>query len=131
MKKTEKKNLIATIKRSTYKDVEELEVMKCGSAYFQSLYTDIASIKEQPIYFWTDQVLRSAESAIVNIAEAHGRSTKLALINCLRIARGSAFETVTHLSLNTCKLPSSHIDNWKHFIILLDELINEKCIDAL
>lgn len=53
-----------------------------------------------PAGSWADQCYRSATSISANIAEGVGRMMTTQIIQFLRIARGSAFETVSHLSLS-------------------------------
>ncbi|MBN9520739.1 four helix bundle protein [bacterium] len=49
---------------------------------------------------WSDQTYRSATSVSANIAEGVGRMQRSQVIQFLRVARGSAFETISHLSLS-------------------------------
>lgn len=52
-----------------------------------------------PAASWADQLYRAAASVPANISEGVGRMMKSQVIQFLRIARGSAFETFTHLNL--------------------------------
>ena len=50
-----------------------------------------------PAGSWADQIYRSATSVPANIAEGVGRMQTSQIVQFMRIARGSAFETVSHL----------------------------------
>lgn len=50
-----------------------------------------------PAGSWADQIFRSATSVPANIAEGVGRMQTSQIVQFMRIARGSAFETVSHL----------------------------------
>ncbi len=50
-----------------------------------------------PAGSWADQIYRCATSVPANIAEGVGRMQTSQVVQFLRIARGSAFETVSHL----------------------------------
>lgn len=48
---------------------------------------------------WADQCYRSSTSVSANIAEAVGRMQRSQIVQFFRFARGSCFETISHLSL--------------------------------
>jgi len=54
---------------------------------------------EYGIFSICDQVFRSSTSVSANISEGRGRTTYNSFMNFLNIARGSLFETITHLEI--------------------------------
>jgi four helix bundle protein len=71
---------------------------------------------------WADQLYRSATSISANISEGVGRMQKSQIIQFFRIARGSAFETIAHLSLSPVQDLdlSEHRKNYSELIKKID-----------
>lgn len=79
--------------------MEKLIIYKSAKQLLKNIY-DLISLNEslKKDYSLNDQLKRAAISVILNIAEGYGRGPKL-LKNCLRIAVGSANETVAALQI--------------------------------
>lgn len=75
-----------------------------------------------PAGSWADQVFRAATSVPANISEGVGRMQKTQIIQFLRIARGSAFEVVSHLL--TCPVPGVEIAELRREYAALVEQID-------
>ncbi len=67
----------------------------CGAVYELTM-----GFPKHETYGLSGQARRAAVSIASNIAEGHGRGTRLQLIQFLRMARGSHFELVTQLLLS-------------------------------
>lgn len=75
-----------------------------------------------PAGSWADQTYRSATSVSANIAEGVGRMMRSQVIQFFRVARGSAFETVSHLSLSP--LPDTDLTDLRRQYVTLIEAID-------
>ncbi|MEB3179679.1 MAG: four helix bundle protein [Nostocaceae cyanobacterium] len=80
-------------------DFEELEVYRLG----EQLANEIWAIVKTWDYFSKDtigkQIVRAADSICANIAEGRGRYSDADNRRCVKIARGSLYETVSWLRL--------------------------------
>lgn len=64
-----------------------------------SVYELTREFPKEELYGLTSQLRRASVSIVSNIAEGHGRGTRLQLLQFLRIARGSAFEVQAQILL--------------------------------
>lgn len=76
-----------------------------------SIYNNMANCRD---YGFKDQIQRAAVSSMNNIAEGYGRKSNKAFINFLNIAKGSAVEVESMLSL---ALELGYISNEKYQIL--------------
>lgn len=81
------------------KDFRELEVWKKGLDLLVEIYKVSAKFPNMEIYGLVDQIRRSANSIIANIAESQGRFTFPDRIRVLYQARGEVYELRSHLSV--------------------------------
>lgn len=81
------------------KDFRELEIWKKGLDLLVEIYKVSAKFPKMEIYGLTDQIRRSANSIIANIAESQGRFTFADRIRVLYQARGEVYELRSHLSV--------------------------------
>ncbi|PIR76164.1 MAG: four helix bundle protein [Candidatus Magasanikbacteria bacterium CG10_big_fil_rev_8_21_14_0_10_42_10] len=84
---------------STYKDFHDLQIWKTGYELLMNVYTLTASFPGDEKYALSDQLKRSANSIIANIAESHGRYTYKDKTRVLYITRGEIVETRSHLAV--------------------------------
>jgi len=81
------------------KTFRDLEVWNDGLSLLIEIYQITANFPKTEIYGLIDQIRRSANSIIANIAESQGRFSYADRIRVLYVARGEAFETRSHLSV--------------------------------
>lgn len=77
----------------------DLRVWQRGMAVAEDVYRLTRSYPRDEQFGLTSQTRRAAVSVPANIAEGHGRGTRLSYASFLRIARGSLKELETHLLL--------------------------------
>ena len=77
----------------------ELEIWKNGYRLALEVYRCSAKFPESERFSLTDQVRRSANSIIANIAESQGRYSYNDKIRVLYQSRGELFETRSHLKI--------------------------------
>ncbi len=80
-----------------YKDFTEMSVWKLAMEIAVEIFKLTDSLPRKEDYGLTSQVRRSATSISANIAEAFGRTTSPDKRKFYDYARGSAFETKSHL----------------------------------
>ncbi len=81
-----------------YKGYKELESYKKGRELRTEISTMVKSFPSLEQYLLTKQIIRSSRSITANIAEGYGRYTFTDTRNFFIIARGSATETLEHLT---------------------------------
>ena len=81
------------------KDFRELEVWKTGLSLLIEIYKITAKFPRSEIYGLVNQIRRSANSIIANIAESQGRFSFADRVRVLYLARGEIFEVRSHLSV--------------------------------
>lgn len=106
----------------TFKD---LEVWKKFRQLRQEIWILVKSIPTEEKYRLSDQLIRSSRSLSTQIAEGYGRFHYQENVQFCRIARGSLYEVLDHLSV--C-IDSEYITSEKHDAI--ENLIYE-CIRLL
>lgn len=77
----------------------DLEVWQRGMEIAEVVYTLTGEFSPEERFGLMLQLRRSAVSIPANIAEGWGRATRKDYVRFLRTARGSLFETETHLEL--------------------------------
>lgn len=80
-----------------YTDFTEMNVWKIAMAIAVSVFKITDSLPRKEDYGLTSQIRRSSSSISANIAEAFGRTTSADKKKFYDYARGSAFETKSHL----------------------------------
>ena len=80
-----------------YKDFTEMPVWSDAMEVAVAIFRLSVSLPKSEDYALKSQIRRSAESISANIAEAFGRFHKKDKINFYQYAKGSAFETKSHL----------------------------------
>ena len=80
-----------------YNSFEEMNVWKTGMAIAEKIFHLTVNLPRCEDYGLTSQIRRASLSISANIAEGFGRSTALDKRKFYIIARGSAFETKSHL----------------------------------
>jgi four helix bundle protein len=80
-----------------YKDFTEMSVWKLGMEISVEIFKVTDALPRKEDYGLTSQIRRSATSISANIAEAFGRTTAPDKRKFYDYARGSAFETKSHL----------------------------------
>jgi four helix bundle protein len=80
-----------------YRDFTEMPVWQDANRVIQQVYEICRSLPRSEEYALASQIKRSALSIAANIAEGFGRSHSKDKINFYFYARGSAFETKSHL----------------------------------
>ncbi len=85
--------------KSMTKDFRDLEVWKDGLSLLVQIYKLSANFPKTETYSLTDQIRRSANSVIANIAESQGRFTFADRVRVLYQSRGEIFEVRSHLSV--------------------------------
>ena len=82
---------------ATFKRFEDIQAWQKARYITQQVYR-ISSVGEFARDFGLrDQMRRAAVSIMANIAEGHGRRTRIEFANFLNIARASAIELQSHL----------------------------------
>jgi len=74
---------------------------------------------------WCDQIERASVSTCCNIAEAVGRGTINQLAQYLRVARGSAYETLALLFCAPVEIPSEVKDLGQEVCRLIDKTVKD------
>lgn len=82
---------------SKYRDFSEMSVWKIAMVIAVSVFKITDSLPRKEDYGLTSQIRRSSSSISENIAEAFGRTTSADKRKFYDYARGSAFETKSHL----------------------------------
>ena len=106
----------------TFKD---LEVWKKCRILRQEVWTLVKAFPAEEKYRLSDQMIRSSRSPSTQIAEGYGRYHFQENVQFCRIARGSLYEVIDHLSV--C-LDSEYISSENHNV--LENLVYE-CIRLL
>ncbi len=81
----------------TWFDFQKLEIYKKSQEYYMNNRRIVSQGK--PMLFEIDQLLRSAHSVVLNIAEGLGRITPSDRRHFFIVARGSLFESVASIDL--------------------------------
>lgn len=81
------------------KDFRDLEVWKSGLTLLVEIYKISAKFPKSELFGLVDQIKRSSNSIIANIAESQGRFTFADRVRVLYQARGEVFEVRSHLSV--------------------------------
>ncbi|WP_333875334.1 four helix bundle protein [Flavobacterium sp.] len=81
----------------SYYSFEDMNVWKLAMEIAERVFHLTAALPRSEDYGLTSQIRRSALSIFANIAEGFGRSTSLDKKKFYTIARGSIFETKSHL----------------------------------
>lgn len=82
-----------------YTDFHELNIWKHGFEMLMIVYTVAETFPSKEKYALSDQLRRSANSIIANIAESHGGFSYKDKIRVLYISRGEIVETRSHLAV--------------------------------
>ena len=80
-----------------YKSFTDMEVWQDANRLSLQIFQLSSELPRSEDYGLTSQIRRSANSISANLAEGFGRKTKRDKANFYIIARGSAFETQSHL----------------------------------
>lgn len=81
------------------KSFKELRIWQKGYDLLMNVYDDTGSFPQEEKYCLSQQLRKSANSIIANIAESHGRYSFKDKIRVLYISRGELEETRSHLLL--------------------------------
>jgi len=106
----------------TFKD---LEVWKKCRQLRQEIWVLVKTFPAEEKYRLSDQMIRSSRSPSTQIAEGYGRYHYQENVQFCRVARGSLYEVIDHLSV--C-LDSEYISSEKHDTI---ENLTYECIRLL
>ena len=90
----------------------------------------VATIPESCLWYaWADQTYRATLSILGNIAEAVGRMSEAQTLQYLRIAKGSAYETISYLLTPppVVNLPEDVIDIAHQIVKNMDRTIATLC----
>jgi four helix bundle protein len=82
---------------SVVRKFEEIEAWQKARELVREVYAVTAQGRFAKDFALRDQIRRVAISVMANIAEGHGRGGNREFIQFLSIARGSAFEVISHL----------------------------------
>jgi len=82
---------------ATFKKFEEIQVWQKAREITKKIYLLSSSEELAKDFGLKDQMRRAGISVMANIAEGHGRRTRVEFANFLNIARGSAVELQSHL----------------------------------
>lgn len=80
------------------KDFTDLLIWQKAKLIRKAIYELCKAFPKEEKFRLSDQLIRSSRSICANIAEGHGRYHYQEFIQFCRIARGSASETINHLS---------------------------------
>ncbi|MTI88539.1 MAG: four helix bundle protein [Balneolaceae bacterium] len=105
--------------------LSELEVWKSARKLRINISACVAELPYDEKFRLRDQLLRSSRSIAANIAEGHGRFHYQENIQFCRVARGSLYETIEHL---TCAMDEQFISKTQ-FDELNDQLLH--CLKIL
>ncbi len=83
----------------SHKEFYELSIWKNGYTLLMSVYDCIEVFPYKERFALADQLCRSANSIIANIAESSGRYSYADKVRVLYISRGEISETRSHLSV--------------------------------
>jgi len=83
--------------QNTRTDFNELKIWQKGYELLMEVYDSTDNFPKSEKYALTDQLRRSANSIIANIAESHGRYFYADKVRVLFQARGELLETRSHL----------------------------------
>ena len=112
-----------------YTDFTQLSVWRLGFATLVAVYELADDFPKQERYILTQDLLRSANSVIHNVAEGYGRYEKRDKTRFYKISRGSAYEAISQLLVAKVRKYASTediratIDAYKEVITQLDRLI--------
>lgn len=84
---------------SPVRSFRDLVVWQRAMQLSVSVYELTRGFPREEIYGLTSQIRRASVSIVSNIAEGHGRGTRLQLLQFLQIARGSTFEVQAQILL--------------------------------
>lgn len=84
---------------ATFKKFEEILAWQKARKVTNKVYLASNTGEFARDFALRDQIRRAAVSIMANIAEGHGRRTETEFANFLNIARGSAIEVQSHLSV--------------------------------
>lgn len=82
-----------------YKDFYELDIWKDGYELSMKIYTESEHFPSEEKFALSQQIRRSSNSIIANIAESHGKYSYQDKVRVLYIARGEVTETRSHLAV--------------------------------
>jgi len=82
-----------------HKEFYELNIWKSGYTLLMAVYDCTEAFPHKERFALVDQLCRSANSIIANIAESSGRYSYADKVRVLYIARGEISETRSHLSV--------------------------------
>ena len=105
-----------------YNDFRDMGVWQKSFALLIDIYNLIKKFSADEHYALTDQLKRAANSVVHNLAEGYGRFEPRNKTRFYKIARGSAFESMSHILVaetqNYLSKTTSEnlIDNYKKLI---------------
>ena len=97
--KTETEPQIAMGSKAPVRSYRDLEVWQRGMTIVERVYALTATFPPEERFGLVLQLRRAAASVPANIAEGRGRATRKDYARFLRTARGSLFETETHVEV--------------------------------
>lgn len=105
---------------------QDLECWKAGQLLRKDIRVLAQSFPQEEKYLLCQQIIRSSRSVTANIAEGYGRFHYKENIQFCRIARGSLFETLDHLSvaLDEGYIGESQFHEWKSRISEVAKVLN-------
>jgi four helix bundle protein len=112
-----------------YKSFQDMEVWKEALKLSTEIFMPSGKLPKCEDYGLTSQLRRSANSVNANIAEAFGRSTGPDKSRIYVFAKGSAYETQSHLIYGTSVGYFDHstinalVDKYEHLITSLNKII--------
>jgi len=80
-------------------DFRDLDVYKLSRSFRNKIFDLIKKFPPEEKFSLTNQLLRSSRSITANIAEGYGRFHYNDNIRFCRLARGSLYETLEHLTI--------------------------------
>lgn len=81
------------------RSIRDLIVWQRSRELAVAVYSLTKGLPREELYGMTSQFRRAAVSVMSNIAEGHGRGSRLQLLHFLAIAKGSTFEVQSQLVL--------------------------------